>query len=134
MAETQVSTRQLNLTGFPKDIGIILTPAGEAIATGAVDYEWVASEGGTFTDFLLTVKTAPTGAPIDFDVKNNGTSIFTTRITIDATETSSDTATTAFVINTASFSRGDRISFEFVGVGSTVAGADAQITLYYLRA
>jgi len=93
-----------------------------------------------FTDYLpyaisvsavmINVNTAPTGANIIVDIKKNGTTIFTTPISIDATENTSLTAATPYVLNGAiSFAQGDKIEAFVTQVGSTVAGKGLKVKI-----
>jgi len=76
----------------------------------------------TITDVYATVNTAPTGSVCTFDINEGGVSILSTKLTIDATEVSSKTATTPRVISDASLASGARISIDTDGVGSTTPG------------
>jgi hypothetical protein len=68
---------------------------------------------------LLVAQTA--GSIITFDVNKNGTSILSTKLTIDNNEKTSLTATTAAVISTASVSNDDEITFDIDQVGTPEA-------------
>lgn len=72
---------------------------------------------------------APTGSTIIVDVKKNGTTIFSTKITIDATEWSSLTAATAYVLSTnpTTFTSSDYFTVHIDQVGSTNAGSAGKI-------
>ena len=110
----------LNLSDFSTDI---------AVASG-LSY-WIAPWDGTIDDIIgALMVTAPTGANAIFDVNKNGTTVMTTnKVVIEATETSSITATTQPGITTSSFSKGDIISCDIDQIGSTLAGKGASITL-----
>ena len=60
------------------------------------------------------------------DTKKNGTTIWTTKPTIDAGEFSTLTAATPGVLATTSFAAGDVLTFYITQVGSTVAGVGLQ--------
>lgn len=79
------------------------------------------------------VGTAPTGSGLTFQLRNvtQAADILSTALTIDATETSSDTAATPAVINTAEddLTDGDIIAVDIDAVGSSTAGEDALITV-----
>jgi hypothetical protein len=79
------------------------------------------------TEFNLTkVKSsltqAPSGSTLTVDVKKNGTSIFSTLLTIDAGETTSETANVPAVLSTTSFTNDDEITIYITQIGSTNAG------------
>lgn len=79
---------------------------------------------------LLVAQTA--GSIITFDVNKNGTSILSTKLTVDNNEKTSLTATTASVISTASVSNDDEITFDIDQVGTPEAKG-AVITLIGTR-
>jgi len=81
-----------------------------------------AQKAGTFSEILIGVTTAPTGSTLTADVHLNGTTIFSTKPTIDATEKTSVTAATAAVLSTTAYAKGDIIELFCDSVGATVAG------------
>lgn len=81
------------------------------------------------TEVRLETNDAPTGSGITVDINADGTSILSTKLTIDATETTSETAATPAVISTASLADNSRISFDVDGVGSTNPGKGLKATL-----
>jgi hypothetical protein len=78
---------------------------------------------GTWTEVLIGVTTAPTGSTLTADVRKNGTTIFSTKPTIDAAEKTSVTAAAAAVISSGTFAKGDLIELFCDSVGASVAGA-----------
>ena len=122
------------LDDIPNDVVIVSLGAIDAdisINTN-IDY-FDAPYAGTLTSVEATLETAPTGSVATFDVDKNGVTMLSTKITIDATEKTSTTATTPPVISVTTFAKGDRLSFAVDGVGSTIAGAGGKITLYITR-
>jgi len=84
----------------------------------------------TPTSVMINVNTAPTGAKIIVDIKKNGTSIFSTLISIDTAENTSLTASVPYVLNgTEAFVQGDKIECFITQVGSTIAGAGLKVKL-----
>jgi len=81
-----------------------------------------AQNAGTFAEILIGVTNAPTGSTLTADVHLNGTTIFSTKPTIDATEKTSVTAATAAVLSTTAYAKGDIIELFCDSVGATVAG------------
>lgn len=76
----------------------------------------------TLDEAMLSVTIAPTGSTATFDIKKNGTTVFSTLPTIDATEETTLTAATPAVISVPTFVKGDKITFHITQVGSTTAG------------
>lgn len=84
----------------------------------------------SLSSILINVNVAPTGSAIEVDLKKNGTSIFSTKITIDATENTSLTAAVPYVLTgPISFVQGDKIEAFITQIGSTVPGAGLKVKL-----
>ena len=73
--------------------------------------------------------TAPTGANLQFDIEEAGSTILSTKIEIDATEKTSTTATTPCVLNDTTLANDAIISFNCDQIGSTLAGAGVKLVL-----
>jgi len=80
----------------------------------------------------LSLTEAATGGTFTVNIKKNGTTIFTTKITIDATETSSITASVPYVLTTSPtlFNTGNILSISVDAVGGTATGKGAIIRGY----
>jgi hypothetical protein len=103
----------------------IAIDAATADATAGTKYISELPFAFTVSSLKLTVGTAPTGSTLfTVDVKKNGTSIFSTKITLDATETTSATAATPYVLvnSPTVFAANDVITILIDTVGSTVSG------------
>jgi hypothetical protein len=64
-------------------------------------------------------------------INNNGTSILSTKITIDPTEKTSDTAATPPVISAAGVSAWDELSFDIDTADSGNTGAHGTVYITY---
>jgi hypothetical protein len=82
----------------------------------------------TLSSTPIDCVTAPTGSAAQFDVKKNGTTIYSTKPTIDASETSTDTAATPAVISTTSLANGDIVTIHIDQIGSSDSGQGGVIT------
>lgn len=89
--------------------------------------------GVELSGMRFTVNDAPTGAALQFDVNLNGTTILSTKATIDATETSTFTAATPLVISNSTLTNDGLIAFDIDQIGSTNPGAGAKVWLYGYR-
>jgi len=85
--------------------------------------------GMTLSEVRASVLTNSTGANIEVNVEKNGTTIFSTNLTIDAGENTSTPATTPAVISDPDLADDDLITIDIVQVGSTVAGQGLIVTL-----
>jgi len=81
------------------------------------------------TDILVSLMEAATGGIFTVNIKKNTVTIFTTKITIDATETSNLTAAIPFVFSSTPmlFSIGDRLEISIDAVGGVLTGKGATI-------
>jgi len=87
----------------------------------------------TLTAVRANVNTAPTGSTIIVDINEGGTTILSTKLTIDATEKTSTTAATAAVISDTSLADDAEITIDIDQVGSTIAGKGLKVTFYGYR-
>ena len=86
------------------------------------------------TEVRANVNTAPSGSTILVDVNKNGSTIFSTRVSIDASEKTSVTAASAFVLSTTSLANDDEITVDIDQIGSSTAGKGLKIWLIGTRA
>lgn len=107
-----------------------------ALTAGAGKDRWQAPFAGEVTDVEIIVGTAPTGANLQFDLKKNGTSIYTTAtkpfVLAGAVESADATTFKPDSSAVATFAKGDTFTLDIVTVGSTVAGSDADIVVGYV--
>jgi hypothetical protein len=89
----------------------------------------------SLTSVYVSLTTAPTGAALILDIKKNGTTIFSTKPSIDVSEKSTATAATASVLssNPTSIAADDELTFILDQVGATIAGAGGSVVLIGTR-
>lgn len=93
-----------------------------AITTGTSKAMFPAPYDMTVTEIFATLNTPQTSGNIfTVDVNESGTSIISTKITIDNTENSSLTATTPPVISDATLTKGNLITIDIDQVGDGTA-------------
>lgn len=97
-----------------------------AITAGTAKVTIRAPRAMTLSKVKASLTMAGTGTST-FDVKLNGASVFSTTLTIDASEKTSETATTAAVLSTTAIAADDELTFDIVTAGGSAAGA--KITL-----
>lgn len=110
-------------------ICLAISDETSSLTTGTAKITWTTPQAMELTDVQASVATAPTGSVATFDINEAGTTILSTKITIDATEFDSSTAATAPVISDSNIAANSKLTFDIDGVGSTVAGAGAKICL-----
>jgi len=101
-----------------------------AITTGTAKITFRMPYAFTLTEIpRASATTAPTGSVATFDINEDGASILSTKITIDASEKTSTTAATPAVLSDSALANDAEMTIDFDGVGSTIAGAGIKITL-----
>jgi hypothetical protein len=104
-------------------------------STSVAKLTWRTPYAITLTDIKGSVRTAPTDASLIMDVHEGGTTIMATdKITIEATETTSEDATTPPALSDTALAADALMEFFIDQIGSTVAGAGAKVTLIGRRA
>jgi hypothetical protein len=83
----------------------------------------------TLSAVRASTTTAPTGANLVVDINEGGTTILSTKLSIDAGEKTSTTALTAVVISDAALADDAEITIDIDQIGSTVAGTGLKVTL-----
>ena len=100
-----------------------------ALSTGAAKATFRMPYAFTLTGVRASVGTAPAGSVITVDINEGGSSILSTKITIDAGEKTSTTAATAPVISDSALADDAEITIDIDTVGSSTAGAGLKVTL-----
>jgi hypothetical protein len=84
--------------------------------------------GFTLTSITASVTTAPVGSTIIVDVNESGTTILSTKLSIDASEKTSTTAATAAVISDTVLASDAEITVDIDQIGSSTAGTGLKVT------
>lgn len=101
-----------------------------ALTTGTAKVTFRMPYAFTLSAVRASVTTAPTGASLlTVDINESGTTILSTKITIDASEKTSTTAATPPVISDTSLADDAEITVDIDQVGSTIAGAGLKVYL-----
>ena len=105
-----------------------------ALTTGTAKVTFRMPYAFTVTGVRASVTTAPVGSTVTVDINEGGTSILSTKITIDASEKTSTTAATAPVISDASLADDAEVTIDIDQVGSSTAGAGLKVYIIGNRA
>jgi len=100
-----------------------------AITTGTSKVTFRMPYAFTLTAVRASVTTAPTGSTIIIDINESGSSVLSTKLSIDASEKTSTTATSAAVISDSSLADDAEMTIDFDQVGSTIAGTGVKVWL-----
>lgn len=118
-----------------KNVSIVIACSDETsdLTTGTAKATFRMPFALELTAVRASVGTAPTGSGVTVDINESGSTILSTKLTIDATEKTSTTAATAAVISDTSLADDAEITIDIDGVGSTVAGAGLKVTILGYR-
>jgi hypothetical protein len=114
---------------IPWEIQVACSDETTAITTGTGKATFRMPWAATLTAVRAGVSTAPTGAAILIDVNEAGTTVLSTKLMIDATEKTSVSAATPYVISDSALADDAEITIDFDQVGSTIAGTGVKVTL-----
>lgn len=105
-----------------------LTPlvAGTNVMSWPVPFNLTVSEVQAY----VTV-TNGSGNKVTVDINKNGTTILSTKLTIDNSEQNSVTAAIPAVISTAAFSKGDEISIDIDDAGGAGTASGLVVTMLF---
>ena len=106
---------------------------GSDIATGFAKVTFRMPYAMTLTSVRANVNTAPSGSSILIDINKNGSTILSTRISIDSATKTSLSAATQPVISDTALANDDEITIDFDAVGSVDTGKGVKVTLIGTR-
>lgn len=114
-------------------IGIACSDETTDLETGTAKATFRMPFAGTLTDVRASVTTAPVGSTIIVDINEEGTSVLSTKLTIDASEKTSTTAATPHVISDSALADDSEITIDIDQIGSSTAGTGLKVWLYIKR-
>ena len=108
---------------MPYGIALSDNGANATDITTGVKLTHTCTQAFTLSDVRGSLQTVCTGSTFIVDIKKNTTSIFSTKLSFNASQTTTVTASTPYVFTgTISFAVGDIIEFSVYQVGSVTAG------------
>ncbi len=110
-------------------LGVAASDETTALTTGTAKVSFHMPYAFKLTDVQAGCTTAPTGATLTVDINEAGSTILSTKITIDIGEKTSQTAATPPVISDTTLAAGALITIDIDQIGSTVAGAGLKVYL-----
>lgn len=110
-------------TTFPVVLGFAISDETTALTAGTSKLTARAPFAFTLTAVRATLTTASTSGTPTFDINESGTSVLSTKLTIDATEKTSTTAATAAVISDSAIADDAELTFDIDASGTDAAGA-----------
>ena len=106
---------------------------GTALTTGTGKFSMKMPFAFVLNDVRACVSTAPTGQALIIDLNEAGATILSTKLTIDAGETSSYTAAAAPVFSDFELAEDALLTIDIDQIGSGTAGAGLKVFLYGYR-
>jgi hypothetical protein len=107
---------------LPVELVIACSDETSILTVGANKVTFRAPYAFTLTDVRASVNTAPTGSTLIVDINENGTSVLSTKLSIDISEKTSTTAASPAVISDASIADDAELTIDIDQIGSTIAG------------
>lgn len=104
-----------------------------ALTTGTAKVTFRMPWAATLIGVRASVTTAPTGATLNVDINESGTSVLSTILSIDVSEKTSTTAATPAVISDTALADDAEMTIDIDQIGSTVAGAGLKVYLDCVR-
>jgi hypothetical protein len=131
--DTSVSAMRTTLQ-IPEVLTIAVSDETTALTTGTAKVTFRMPFAMTLTAVRASVTAAPTGSTIIVNIKESGTTVLGTKLSIDATEKTSKTAASAATITDSALADDAEITIDIDQVGSTVSGAGLKVQLHGTRA
>jgi len=123
-----------SFVGMPFEYSAAVSDETTALTAGTAKLTFRMPCAMTVTSVRASVGTAPTGSTLIVDINENGTSILSTKLSIDATEKTSTTAAVPAVIADSALADDSEITIDIDQIGSTIAGAGLKVTIIGTRA
>jgi hypothetical protein len=120
-------------TGQNEVLGIAVSDETTDLTTGTAKATFRMPYAMTLSEVRATVTTAPVGSTLVVDL-NEGTTILSTKLSIDASEKTSETAATPAVISDSALADDAEITIDIDQVGASTAGTGLKIWLIGTRA
>jgi hypothetical protein len=123
-----------SLVGASAELVIACSDEATNLTTGTAKVTFRMPYAMTLSSVRASVNTAPTGSTLVVDINEGGSTILSTKLSIDASELTSTTAATAAVISDTGLADDAEITIDIDQIGSTVAGKGLKVVLKGTRA
>jgi hypothetical protein len=123
-----------SLVGASAELVIACSDETTNLTTGNAKVTFRMPYAMTLSSVRSSVNTAPTGSTLIVDINEAGSTILSTKLSIDASELTSTTAASAAVISDTGLADDAEITIDIDQIGSTVAGKGLKVVLKGTRA
>ena len=124
----------LALLTLPVELTVAVSDEDTDLTTGTAKLTFRMPYAMTLTEVRASVNTAPTGANIVVDVNEAGTTVLSTKISIDEDDKTSSFSSTPPVISDSALADDAEMTIDLDQIGSTIAGKGLKVTLIGTRA
>lgn len=124
-----VTSTERNTTLGDTEIGFAFSDETSDIEVGTAKVTFNMPFAMYLTDVIVSLSTAPVGSTFIVDLNEDGTSVLSTKVSVDSGEHSSATAATQPVISDNNIANNSLMTIDVDQVGSTTAGAGGIIIL-----
>lgn len=118
---------QLSWGDDTESIGVACSDETTDLTTGTAKTTIRMPFAMTVTEVRANVNTAPVGSTITVDINEGGTTILSTKLTIDASEETSTTAAAPAVISDSALADDAEITIDIDQIGSSTAGKGLKV-------
>ena len=129
IADGQITLAKIANAAKTEAIAIACSDETTDLTTGTAKVTFHMPYAFTLTGVKAGVTTAPVGSTIIVDINEAGSTILSTKLTIDASEKTSATAATAAVISDTALASDALITIDIDQVGSSTAGTGLKVYL-----
>lgn len=134
IASNGLVTFSAGTKGVTESFIIACSDESTALTTGTAKVTFRMPYAFTLQAVRASVTTAPVGSTIIVDINEGGTTILSTKLSIDASEKTSTTAAVPPVISDSALADDAEITIDIDQVGSGTAGAGLKVALIGVRA
>jgi len=121
------------MNDFPCEIGVAVSDESTDLTTGTGKITFRMPYAMTLSSVRANVNTAPVGSTIIVDVNEGGTTVLSTKVTIDASEETSETAATDEVVSDTALADDAEMTIDIDQIGSSTAGKGLKVWLIGTR-
>lgn len=112
----------LNARNFSQPVGVAVSDETTNLTTGTAKTTFRAPFAGVITAIRANLATASSSGLVTVDVNKNGTTILSTKLSIDANEKTSLTAATPAVISDSALANDDELTIDIDAAGTGARG------------
>ena len=118
---------------LPAELVMAASDETTDLTTGTAKLTFRMPHAMTLTDVRASVNTAPVGSTLVVDINEGGSTILSTKLSIDASEKTSTTAATPAVISDGALADDAEVTIDIDQIGSSTAGKGLKVALIGYR-